>query len=84
MNEMTTEDTHVILRRLFKAVGEQFNPNKRYHEGWYREHSWTAKQERQFRDWLVKHLQKKFGWTKRLASKEAAWFLFDYGWKTEE
>jgi hypothetical protein len=86
MNDYANQKKKVIetaLKKMFEVVGAEYIPGKRYPKDWYRQRSWTVRRERRFKDWLVKLLQKKMGWPKRMASREAAWFLFDYGWKTE-
>ena len=39
---------------------------------------WTVAEEQRFRGWVVSYLRKK-GITKRVAEKEAGWFLLQYG-----
>jgi hypothetical protein len=72
------------LTKMFAVVGAKYVPGKRYPRGWYLNRSWTDKQETKFKIWLVAFLRKKLQWPKRMAEKEASWFLFDYGWKTTD
>jgi hypothetical protein len=42
---------------------------------------WTQDEEDDFRAWLTKHFRKKIR-TKKLAEREAGWFVLMYGWRT--
>ena len=49
----------------------------------YQSYTWSEKQEKEFRDYLVKYLIKKEKHTEHGATSEASWFVLNYGWKLE-
>ncbi len=85
MTDPSTERLKVrILRKMFRAVGLKFPGYKKLGKDWYLKHAWTEQQEREFRRWLEATLRHEFGWTIKMAQREASWFLLDYGWKSEQ
>lgn len=72
-----------IMERLFAAIGIEFKEEIVKEEDWYLKHTWTKEQEEEFTIWLTKLIMKKKARNKTRAQKEASFFVFAYGWKTE-
>lgn len=74
-----------VYDKLFQSVGfKKFNRRFTNKNDWYLLRTWTAAQEKEFKEWFVKEVRKQFGFSKKIAEKEANWFVFDVGWKLEE
>ena len=69
-----------VMDKMFSYVGEVYTEEYTSVEDWYMKHEWTAAQEDEFKDWLVKYLK---GRTVR-PQFEASMFLLCYGWKTKK
>lgn len=71
------------LRRMFRAVGLTYTPELTKSDQWYLQRTWTSRDEDKFRVWLEAEFRKA-GMRRLQAHKEAAWFLFDFGWEVED
>ncbi len=76
--------TEKVFRRLFRAVGRTWDPAITAREGWWLESTWTWKQEKEFKRWLVVELKRNFGFSPAAAERRAAWIMLDYGWKVSD
>ena len=81
----------VVLLRLFAEIGEPF-PDKDYFKklGWYKDHSWTEEQERNYINWLAEFLMKNWKgitlhkpYNKKQAMSMSIQFVSNYGWITK-
>jgi len=83
---LTEKQFDHVLRKMFKVVGQEFKNKKESCgiEGWYRQHTWTEKQEAEYRKWLTSYIVKKLDVPVRSADKKARHFLFMCGWKYEK
>jgi len=63
-------------------------------DGWYREHSWTREQEKEFCDWLINEIRTNnkvrkeittlpYRPTKKRVQETVMWFNLMWGWKTK-
>jgi hypothetical protein len=50
-------------------------------ETWFREYSWTYKEELDYRKWFIEYLSKKLRIGRALADKEFQWFNVSFGLK---
>jgi len=72
----------VILHKMFEAVGETYSHDFVAQKDWYHLRSWTEDQEKDFKSWMVAYMRKICHWSKKVAEREASWWLIQYGWKT--
>ena len=70
------------LEEMFKRVGREYDPIKKYSDGWYAETEWSEEEQDDFRDWLVALCRKELRMRKKKAEYEAAMFILNWGWKT--
>lgn len=81
-------NTLTILRKQAKVVGvdwdEFVEDNDTKNSDWYRQHTWTTKQEQKFKDWLIKYLMKTEHMSKKFAERESSMWLLAYGWMTKD
>jgi len=72
-----------VLRKMFKAVGQEYKSIKEScgAEDWYLKHTWTEKQEAEYRKWLTSYIVKKLHIPVRSADKRARMFLCECGWR---
>jgi hypothetical protein len=66
---------------MHARVGLEYNRENCKKSGWFRENTWTKKQEQDWIDWAVNHLIDNHGMNEKTASKEIMWFNLNYGWK---
>lgn len=71
------------LDEMFKRVGfegydKSFTDNN---ISWYSLRTWNEEEELSYKDWFIAKYIKTFKSTKAYAKSEAAWWLFNYGWK---
>lgn len=81
----------MILRKMFKMVGEKYTHEKTEVENWYTKHGWTEEEQNEFKEWLTlkiltdAHVKELFElrWhvDKVIAEKKANGFVFNYGWR---
>jgi hypothetical protein len=69
-----------IWVRMFASVGRVYSPDVTGKPDWFLSSSWTPKQYKTFRNWLVKEGIRRMRWPKRQANKEASLFLLFCGW----
>lgn len=68
---------------MFTAVGRRYTAKAVAEPAWYTKSTWTPKQERKFRDWLVRETIRHWpALTKYAAEREASNFLLNFGWST--
>lgn len=53
-------------------------------ETWFREYTWTTKQQQEFKKWFIKEFRKTFPRQKEFAEREFKGFDFMWGWKIKE
>jgi uncharacterized protein YdeI (YjbR/CyaY-like superfamily) len=69
------------LRRMFRDVGQKYTREAVGKPEWFYEHTWTREQERKFQAWFAAEVAKDLGWDKRIAEKQARWFVLFHGWR---
>lgn len=71
---------------MFRSVGAKYSPSFTQDLDWYKSYTWSVREEKRFKIWLVKEIQKEFRLNKRAAANDADFFLLNYGWtyKIEE
>lgn len=86
---------HTILRKMCSYVDKKLSPMslKPWTKNWYKEYSWTDKQQEAFKVWMIDYLytnndaRKTIMNTniknKRLITNTVDWFIFQYGWKVK-
>ena len=74
------------LPEMFKRVGRSSDNIKNIIKtpNWFTSTNWTAKQEKEFKLWLVSQLRKDIKLTKEAAEREADMFCLNFGWSTGE
>ena len=81
-----------ILTKMCEIVGADPAKVFPYRDEWYRGHSWTNEQEKEFREWFVANVHKikktpysrySIG-SKQNRNKTCSYFLLSYGWLTKE
>jgi hypothetical protein len=82
-----------ILKKMCKVINVKFEDVDFTKPQWYLTHTWTEKQEKEFRKWLEDYLYTNSKARKEvmnfpIKNKEAirrtiSWFILDYGWKFE-
>ena len=72
------------LKEMFLRVGEIY-PNKDLTNDpdWYMLREWSEQEQDDFEKWMIIYLRKALKWTKKMAYKEASFFILMYGWKTD-
>ena len=65
---------------MFWAIGAKYSPAKTKKFGWYRENSWSIREEKRFEAWLVAEIRRDFRVNNRTAKQNAGMFLLNYGW----
>ena len=82
---LTDRQFDVVMKKLFRAVGCWYESiEKSCGKDWYMKHTWTEKQEAEFRKWFTSYIVKKLDIPVRSADKRARMFLFECGWKHVE
>lgn len=87
----------VILKEMHKRVNAKFVPKNVYgkeNDGWINRHSWTVKEQDDFKAWLTAYLKNSSEArraimehpisTEHYLEKTASWFVFDYGWRLKQ
>ena len=84
------EHLQTVLGKMCEMVGTNIGRVNFKEELWFTQYSWTPKQEKEFKNWMVNYLYKNSkarralgcNYTSKRFIKEAVnWFVFDYGWK---
>lgn len=84
----------VVLKEMCTRAGTTYGDIDFSDQNWYLSHTWTEKEQNEFRDWLVNYWYKNkeareemlaLPWMKKKSElkKPADWFIFNYGWKIE-
>lgn len=87
MNNISPEHSEVILRKMFKAVDEDYDSFDFKQDSWYWKNEWTQAQEDEFRVWLGKFLVKhKYAAKGKYRGQNAGYYkagklLMSYGWR---
>lgn len=83
---MKLTDDHIteILTEMFSRVGLEYDPEFTKQESWYALKTWSADTQVSFAQWLSRYIRKTFNVSKKLAEREANWFVFYCGWKLED
>ena len=94
METEINKELGIVLSKMFEVVGETYTPDKVKNPNWFLAHTWTALNQKLFKEWLSKHIRESASArnaltvlrvkpTKTLADKFADEFVFNYGWKLE-
>ena len=84
--------TIVILTEMCNRVNTKFEDIDFYEDRWFMKHSWNKEEEEDFIKWMTKYLtenkkaQREIMETpvKRNIEKVAKFFVWNYGWKTNQ
>lgn len=87
-----TKHLTAILKKMCSITNAEYTNIDFKREDWFLDHTWTIKQELEFKSWLVKYLKKSAGarkelmnfptlFTKNHLEKVASFFVLTYGWK---
>lgn len=90
MKHISPEHSQIIMRKLCKAVGADYDTFDFSQKEWFRQHEWTQGEEDSFVLWLAdflednKYVKKgaKSRHGQRLAEYESSKFVMNVGWKT--
>jgi hypothetical protein len=84
----------VILKKMCKSVGADYNNIDFKKEQWFWKHEWYEKQETEFTQWLGAYLYKDKDARaeimeyprkdKKFCDKAAQFFVFNYGWRRKD
>lgn len=81
-NEKIKQFFDDAFTKMFQIVGyETFDPAFINQPFWYTKHEWTTEQEELFKKWFIDEYKTRFRKSKRYATDECQWFVFNYGWK---
>ena len=92
MSNEAKKHLEVILRKMCRMVGANYNSMNFKESNWFHKHSWTEEEESEFKKWLIKyfndhvearHALMKFP-LKKYVKESAQSFIFNYGWKLKE
>lgn len=78
--KLTKENLNEILTEMFRVVGGEYSEEVVKEEEWYLKYKWTHDQQNEFEKWLINYIKKTCKVSKKLATKEAGWFIFNFGW----
>lgn len=87
LEEISVEDSKIILEELCKAVGTTYDKVDFDKPEWYTTHTWTVEEQLAFQKWLGEFLVKNHYAMKGNYRKqphgfyEAGKMLMNYGWK---
>lgn len=78
-----------IMKEMCKRVNVNFKDIDFKKDRWFMKHSWTFKQENDFRKWLIDYLNNNSEARKEVlknpnkkeVEKAVSWFIINYGWK---
>jgi hypothetical protein len=91
--EKMPEALEKILKKMYDIVDAKMPKDTSFFktDGWFRDHSWTLKQQEEFTDWLYDYLKKDKKAARELLGipmssaglrRWCTWFTFNYGWTT--
>lgn len=70
--------------KMFEMVGiAQFDASFINEPFWYTKYQWTREEEEIFKKWFIEEYRNRFKKSKRYATDECQWFVFNYGWKSK-
>lgn len=70
--------------KMFQMVGlEKADKTFMNQPFWYTKHKWSLDQENNFKEWFLDEYRKRFKKNKRYAEDECRWFLFQWGWTSD-
>ena len=86
MNGLSTQHSEEMLKKMCEVIGIDSEKDVDWTDReWFLQHTWTAKQEQDFIEWLagflIKHKYTRLG--KKRALHEASKMVADYGWRTK-
>jgi len=90
MNKTIAPELEPILRKMCEMVNVPYEKVDFTKERWFHDHTWTAEQEKEFKEWLAKYMFNSQAarvalsyCRKDMTSCEqfAEMFAFNYGWK---
>ena len=95
MKRITEFEPHLefILREMCSRVDADPEKIDFKDDRWYMDHEWTPESEGEFGEWMAEYLRTNVKArreimefpsfkAKKHCRKAAAWFIFNYGWKT--
>lgn len=87
---MTSKHLIKIMDKMCSMAGVKREDIDTSKEDWFLEHSWTAKQDKEFMSWMLKYLENHpsaqselYGYvaSKKINTQRVAYFCLQYGWK---
>ena len=75
-------DTKEALTKMCEVIGVKYDDIDFESPEWYMKHSWTMKQENEFKEWLDSKL--KSTESAKMRAIKVGCFLMNYGWKIKE
>lgn len=73
------------FEEMFKRVGfETFDESFINVPFWYTKKEWSDDEEESFKQWFIAEYRKRFRKSRRYATDECRWFVFNYGWKRKQ
>jgi len=90
---MTSKHLIKIMDKMCSMVGVKREDIDMSKEGWFREHEWTAEQDKEFMKWMLKYLENHpsaqtelYGYvaSKKINIQRVENFCLQYGWKIND
>ena len=72
------------MEKLFESIGEKYYKDYVSKPAWYLTKSWTQQQQDLFVEWYVNESVKVLKVPKKMAEREACYFVTNYGWKVND
>jgi len=84
-----------VFTKMCSFVNVKFEDINFDNDGWYLEHTWTQKKEKEFCEWLINEIRTNnevrkelttlpYRPSKKRVESTVMWFNLMWGWKTEE
>ena len=75
-----------LINKMFEVAGHNvsYNDIKERNDNWYQQWTMTEQQNKEWRDWGIKHIKKELRLYKHIAEREMAIFDLNYGLKIKE
>lgn len=83
MPKIDRDTLYFILTEMFNRVGKEYTEEATQDREWFLQTTWTKEEQTEFTYWLRDFLRSKYHITKNKANNEAAWFVLNYGWRTD-
>lgn len=90
MKSLSKEHSTVVLKKMFEAVGQEYDEELLTKPNWYWTYTWTEDEQEKFIGWLGKFLVKnKYVRKGKKRGQDAGYYeaskmVFNYGWKVKD